>query len=101
MSTRVDATVGKHAFLVMAHKDDEVLHTLMRILDDERNDIFIHMDAKKGGWDEHRLLASVSKAGIFLVPRIRVTWGGIRKSPVKSTFSTPQLQKDSIPITTF
>lgn len=27
MSTRVDATVGKHAFLVMAHKDDEVLHT--------------------------------------------------------------------------
>lgn len=76
MSTRVDATVGKHAFLVMAHKDDEVLHTLMRILDDERNDIFIHMDAKLGGWDEHRLLASVSKAGIFLVPRIRVTWGG-------------------------
>lgn len=47
MSTRVDATVGKHAFLVMAHKDDEVLHTLMRILDDERNDIFIHMDAKR------------------------------------------------------
>lgn len=75
MPTRSDATGGKHAFLVMAHKDDEVLHTLMRVLDDERNDIFIHMDAKSG-WEENRLLASVSKAGIFLVPRIRVTWGG-------------------------
>ena len=76
MSSHPDAAVGKHAFLVMAHKDDEVLHTLMRVLDDERNDIFIHMDAKIGGWDEKRLLASVGKAGIYLVPRIRVTWGG-------------------------
>ena len=31
----------------MAHKNNEVLHTLMRALDDERNGIFIHMDAKK------------------------------------------------------
>ena len=30
----------------MAHKDNEILHTLMRALDDERNGIFIHMDAK-------------------------------------------------------
>lgn len=46
MPTRSDATGGKHAFLVMAHKDNEILHTLMRALDDERNGIFIHMDAK-------------------------------------------------------
>lgn len=47
MPTRSDATGDKHAFLVMAHKNNEVLHTLMRALDDERNGIFIHMDAKK------------------------------------------------------
>lgn len=47
MPTRSDATGGKRAFLFMAHKETEVLHTLMRALDDERNDIFIHMDAKK------------------------------------------------------
>lgn len=46
MPTRSDSTGGKHAFLVMAHKDNEILHTLMRALDDERNGIFIHMDAK-------------------------------------------------------
>lgn len=66
----------KHAYLVMAHKDDETLRTLLRTLDDPRNDIFIHMDAKNTGWDENRALASIDKAGIFFVPRISVTWGG-------------------------
>ena len=76
MSTRVDATVGKHAFLVMAPGTMRVLHTLMRILDDGRNDIFIHMDAKRvDGMNIACWLLSV-RQGIFLVPRIRVTWGG-------------------------
>lgn len=29
-------TGGKHAFLIMAHKDDETLRTLLRTLDDPR-----------------------------------------------------------------
>lgn len=66
----------KHAFLVIAHKDDETLRTLLRTLDDPRNDIFIHMDAKNKRWDEENTLASVSEAGIFSIPRISVTWGG-------------------------
>lgn len=75
----IDETVlvgCKHAFLIMAHKDDETLRTLLRTIDDPRNDIFIHMDAKNSGWDEASVLASASKAGIVLVPRISVTWGG-------------------------
>lgn len=71
-----DFAGGKHAFLIMAHKDDETLRTLLRTLDDPRNDIFIHMDAKNTGWDEDSMLASVSMAGIISVPRISVTWGG-------------------------
>ena len=58
----------KHAFLVIAHKDDETLRTLLRTLDDPRNDIFIHMDAKNKRWDEENTLASVSEAGIFPFP---------------------------------
>lgn len=76
MATQPDATEDKHAFLVMAHKDDETLRGLLRMLDDERNDIFIHMDAKNTGWVEGSTLASVGKAGIVSVPRISVTWGG-------------------------
>lgn len=69
-------TGGKHAFLIMAHKDDETLRTLLRALDDPRNDIFIHMDSKNIAWDENSVLTSISKARIFPVPRISVTWGG-------------------------
>lgn len=69
-------TGGKHAFLIMAHKDDETLRTLLRTLDDPRNDIFIHMDSKNIAWDENSVLTSISKARIFPVPRISVTWGG-------------------------
>lgn len=64
-------TGGKHAFLIMAHKDDETLRTLLRTLDDPRN-----MDSKNIAWDENSVLTSISKARIFPVPRISVTWGG-------------------------
>lgn len=70
-------TGGKHAFLIMAHKDDETLRTLLRTLDDPRNDIFIHMDSKSIAWDENSVLTSISKARIFPVPRISATWGGL------------------------
>lgn len=69
-------TGGKHAFLIMAHKGDETLRTLLRTLDDPRNDIFIHMSSKNIAWDENSVLTSISKARIFPVPRISVTWGG-------------------------
>lgn len=81
-------TGGKHAFLIMAHKDDETLRTLLRTLDDPRNDIFIHMDSKNIAWDENSVLTSISKARIFPVPRISVTWGATRKSPASSACST-------------
>ena len=36
----------KHAFLIIAHKLDFTLSTLLSLLDDKRNDIFIHIDKK-------------------------------------------------------
>lgn len=36
----------KHAYLVIAHKDDLTFRTLLQMLDDVRNDIYIHMDSK-------------------------------------------------------
>lgn len=67
---------NKHAFLIMAHKDDATFRTLLRLLDDARNDIFVHMDAKNASWDESLLGSLVKKAGCFAIPRISVTWGG-------------------------
>ena len=36
----------KHAFLILAHTEFEVLKLLVSCLDDPRNDIFIHFDRK-------------------------------------------------------
>ena len=36
----------KHAYLIMAHHEFEVLGKLVQAIDDKRNDIFIHFDAK-------------------------------------------------------
>ena len=39
-------TREKQAYLIEAHKCDEMLLTLLRMLDVPWNDIFIHMDSK-------------------------------------------------------
>ncbi len=36
----------KHAFLIIAHNEPRVLRTLLRLLDDPRNDIFLLLDAR-------------------------------------------------------
>lgn len=37
---------NKHAYLIMAHQNFEQLAILLELLDDIRNDIFIHVDKK-------------------------------------------------------
>lgn len=37
---------GKHAYLIMAHAEPELLTVLLSMLDDSRNDIFLHVDKK-------------------------------------------------------
>ena len=36
----------KHAFLIIAHNEPGVLAALLQQLDDERNDIYLHIDAR-------------------------------------------------------
>ncbi len=65
----------KHAFLIMAHKNDHVLQTLLHMLDNEQNDIFIHMDLKNTAYHAEELnITTCSK--VFFVDRVRVNWGG-------------------------
>ena len=63
----------KHAYLIIAHKDPLVLKNLVALLDDERSDIFIHVDAKSH-LDGGSVKASSSR--LFFVPRMNVQWGG-------------------------
>ncbi len=36
----------RHVYLILAHNEPEILKTLVEMIDDERNDIYIHIDKK-------------------------------------------------------
>jgi len=38
--------MNKHAFLILAHEKEDILRALLEALDDERCDVFLHIDAK-------------------------------------------------------
>lgn len=64
----------KHAYLIIAHHDFDLLRRLVRALDDVRNDIYIHIDLKVRDIPPLK----VFHAGLFLLPnRIDVRWGDI------------------------
>ncbi len=66
----------KHAFLIMAHKSDYTFYTLIRMLDDERNDIFIHMDLKNADYRIENTIACAKRSNVYHTKRTNVIWGG-------------------------
>lgn len=64
----------KHAFLILAHNEFEVLRRLVAALDDPRNDIFIHFDRKVVTLPT---LETQHAALTVLEERIDVRWGGL------------------------
>lgn len=67
-------SVKKHAYLIMAHGDWSNLSKLLRTLDDSRNDIYVHIDAK-ADFDAMQIYQPNSSLCQY-IPRMRVTWGG-------------------------
>jgi len=68
--------MSRHAYLLMIHKVDYTVRTLLEMLDDERNDIFVHMDKKNKAFRESDLTGFVSKSKIYFLPnRIAIYWG--------------------------
>lgn len=67
----------KHAYLILAHGSFRLLSILLEMLDDERNDLFLHIDAKTA-FDPSMFSARHSR--LFFVPddrRIDVRWGDV------------------------
>ena len=74
----------KHAFLIMAHGCLPILQVLVGMLDDERNDIFLHIDSKSDMLDGVEL--HVSKARLFVLQqRVDVRWGNL--SQIKAEYA--------------
>lgn len=66
----------KHAYLILAHSDIKQLITLLKFIDNPYNDIFIHLDKKWKISDSANLPKAVKKSTVYLVKRVRVSWGG-------------------------
>lgn len=65
----------KHAWMIMAHNQFDLLKKLLKSLDNEDADIFLHVD-KKAAFDMSILSSSLVKSQYFMAERIKVTWGG-------------------------
>lgn len=65
-----------HAYMIIAHNQFDLLELLVKKLDDKRNDIFVHIDAKVNNFDfDHfQSITKYSKI-IFTDERVNITWG--------------------------
>ena len=68
--------MNKHAYLIIAHKQDRTLFTLLEMIDDFRNDIYIHMDIKCKLFSKEEINDIVNKSKVFFTERTNVQWGG-------------------------
>jgi len=64
----------RHAWLIIAHNEFEVLQRLVSLLDHERSDFFIHIDAKV----QNLPTLKVEKGRLFMLDeRVDVRWGSV------------------------
>lgn len=68
--------MDKHAYLIICHGNWKILKLLLQTLDDERNDIYVHVDKKVEEFPEAVLRTVVAKSKLIFVPRKTVNWGG-------------------------
>lgn len=71
----------RHAYLILAHNDISLLKTLVECLDDVRNDIYIHWDAKSG---DNPAIETLNSNLFFLKERVDVRWASF--SMVKAEY---------------
>lgn len=68
--------LNKHAYLIAAHNQYELLKRLLMKIDSIYNDIFIHLDLKFSGVDMKELSQLVKKSNIYFLKRKDIGWGG-------------------------
>ena len=65
---------GRHAYCIIAHNRPDMLNNLVEMIDDCRNDIFIHVD-KKCDISEFNWIKANRSNLCFIEDRIDVRWG--------------------------
>ena len=67
---------GKHAYLILVHTQPALARTLFSLLDDPRNDIYVHID-RKAPFGAEALEGCCALSQVhFIEPRFSIHWGG-------------------------
>ncbi|PLA76963.1 hypothetical protein CYR83_03885 [Ligilactobacillus agilis] len=72
----------KNAYLILVHQNTYSLEVLLKLLDDEQNDFFIHVDKKFNNFDYQKYSNAISKSSIYYLKddnRVDVVWGGYQQ----------------------
>ena len=65
----------RHAYLILCHNNFNVLCKLLSAIDDERNDIYIHIDKKTKQVPFPQIKDSICKSQLVFIKRLPVNWG--------------------------
>jgi len=65
----------KHAYLIIAHANWEQLKILVRMLDYENNDIYIHIDAKAKSIPKEEIIKAAHISSVEIFCEYKVYWG--------------------------
>lgn len=64
----------RYAYLIMAHTNFNQLKVLISLLDDPRNDIYLHVDKRAKSFNPNDICTHHST--LIILDRIKVNWGG-------------------------
>lgn len=84
----------KHAYCIIAHNDPYCLQTLINLIDDERNDIFILYD-KKSKKDQFQNIKACFSRIIFPPEEINIYWGDISQICAELTLYDTVLKQNN------
>lgn len=73
----------KHAFLIIAHNNWWQLKQLIQMLDDEDNDIYVHIDLKSNDFNLSEFVEITKKSKIQFYQKYKVYWGGYSQVQVE------------------
>lgn len=71
-----DRKPNKHAYLVIAHHQFDLLKRILKLLDHPNHDFYIHIDVKATDFSADEFLGITRFGNIHFVERKNVVWGG-------------------------
>lgn len=70
---------NRHAYLIICHNNFKILQMLLSAIDDDRNDIYIHVDKKAVDVPFEDIRGAVCHSPLTFIERVSVNWGGTRR----------------------